>query len=318
MQSGPHHQTSNLPTFSTVEEFEETARALGWHVEHQQMSKGPFSAELTSFASDGICLAAARYSTDLHTLCEPPPGVVGFALPRLGNGRATVFGCELSDGDLVVFPSRSELYDEKQGEISYESLFLPEADFSDIARSLAPGQALLSSGLATIHHGDPEFLAAIQHEMDSVHRTGSLDPETASHLLARMILWMVDASSSSSPEMLANGNGATVINRARTYVEEHFDQVIRLEDLCTYAGVGLRTLQRCFKSHFQISPVAYIKATRLNSARRDLVSADPLGDSVTRIALRNGFSHLGRFSVAYRAHFGESPSETLAATNAQN
>jgi len=127
-----------------------------------------------------------------------------------------------------------------------------------------------------------------------------------------MILWMVDASSSSRPEMLANGNGAAVINRARTYVEEHFDQVIRLEDLCTYAGVGLRTLQRCFKSHFQISPVAYIKATRLNSARRDLVSADSVGGSVTRIALQNGFSHLGRFSVEYHIHFGETPRQTLA------
>ena len=34
-------------------------------------------------------------------------------------------------------------------------------------------------------------------------------------------------------------------------------------------------------------------------------------ESVTDIALRCGFTHLGRFSVAYRTRFGESPSETL-------
>ena len=47
-------------------------------------------------------------------------------------------------------------------------------------------------------------------------------------------------------------------------------------------------------------------------ACQDLVAGGSASDSVTRIALDNGFSHLGRFSVDYRDHFGESPRETLA------
>ncbi len=304
--------------FSAVEQFDEAARALGWSVEHRQMSKGSFSAEVTSWGCDGIYLAVARYSAHLHTFCEPPEGFVGLTLPLLGTGRAAAFGCELSDGDLIVFPPGSEVYDDKKGEICYETLFLPEADFSDIARSLAPGHALLSPGSATIYHGGPERLATIQYEIDSVRSTGSLDRESASHLLARTILWMAETPSKSSSEKLNNLNAAHIARRARTYVEEHLNQEIRLEDLCAYAGVGLRTLQRCFASYFQVSPIAYIKARRLNSTRRDLVSADPFNDSVTRIALNNGFSHLGRFSVEYRVHFGESPSETLVATKAQS
>ena len=84
-----------------------------------------------------------------------------------------------------------------------------------------------------------------------------------------------------------------------------------LEDLCAYTRFGFRTLQRCFASYFQMSPLEYIKTRRLNEARRALVNTDPSVCSVTQIALGSGFTHLGRFAVEYRAFFGESPSETL-------
>jgi AraC-like DNA-binding protein len=41
-----------------------------------------------------------------------------------------------------------------------------------------------------------------------------------------------------------------------------------------------------------------------------LLHADEQG-TVTDIALRFGFSHLGRFSVLYRHVFGECPKDTL-------
>ena len=62
----------------------------------------------------------------------------------------------------------------------------------------------------------------------------------------------------------------------------------------------------------QLDHPAYIKARRLNAARRALAAAGPKRFSVTRIAMENGFTHLGRFSVDYRRHFGASPKQTLA------
>jgi AraC-like DNA-binding protein len=45
--------------------------------------------------------------------------------------------------------------------------------------------------------------------------------------------------------------------------------------------------------------------------RRALLRADPSTSIVTRLATDLGFWELARFSVAYRALFGESPSEPL-------
>jgi AraC-like DNA-binding protein len=50
---------------------------------------------------------------------------------------------------------------------------------------------------------------------------------------------------------------------------------------------------------------------RMHLTRRALLCADPSMSTVTRIVTDHGFWELGRFSVAYRALFGESPSETL-------
>jgi transcriptional regulator GlxA family with amidase domain len=53
---------------------------------------------------------------------------------------------------------------------------------------------------------------------------------------------------------------------------------------------------------------------RLDSVRTELTNSDPGGTTVTAVAGRWGFVHLGRFADQYRQQFGESPSETLRAT----
>jgi AraC-like DNA-binding protein len=60
-----------------------------------------------------------------------------------------------------------------------------------------------------------------------------------------------------------------------------------------------------------MGPIRYLTLRRMHLARRALLGADASKTNVTRIVTDHGFWELGRFSVAYRALFGESPSETL-------
>lgn len=105
--------------------------------------------------------------------------------------------------------------------------------------------------------------------------------------------------------------GPSTIRCAARLVEERAHEHLTTEQLAAAVCVSVRSLQRGFRSTFGMSPTEFLRSTRLRRARADLLASDPASSSVTAVATRWGFLHLGRFSQAYRQAFGESPSETL-------
>ncbi|WP_433652462.1 helix-turn-helix transcriptional regulator [Micromonospora zamorensis] len=85
-----------------------------------------------------------------------------------------------------------------------------------------------------------------------------------------------------------------------------------MAEIAAAAGVHPRALQFAFRRHLDTAPTNYVRKVRLDRAHRDLQNADPsTGVTVTMIANRWGFTHLGRFSADYRSAYGISPSRTL-------
>jgi AraC-like DNA-binding protein len=102
------------------------------------------------------------------------------------------------------------------------------------------------------------------------------------------------------------------VKRAVDYIQAHLADPITLAELVAVAGVPGRTLFHNFQAFEGLSPMRYVRARRFDRVRRELLRAAPEA-SVSRVALRWGFAHLGRFAVEYRRRYGESPSDTLAA-----
>ena len=102
-----------------------------------------------------------------------------------------------------------------------------------------------------------------------------------------------------------------IARSAKEYIKTNFRHPVRLEDLSHHTGVGIRMVQRCFRECFDTTITDFLKEVRLVAANRELTAGDSRETSVTQVALGSGFTHLGRFSVAYRTRFGELPSETL-------
>jgi transcriptional regulator GlxA family with amidase domain len=151
-----------------------------------------------------------------------------------------------------------------------------------------------------------------------VHLIGEPETEVQSERGENLLAWTVSlighASDQYRPEKI-NGNAARnlIAKSAQDFIEVNFQGPVHLEGLCVHTGAGIRKVQRCFREYFDLSVTDYLKTVRLDSAYRELTTADAREESVTGIALRNGFTHLGRFSVAYHLRFGEMPSETLVA-----
>lgn len=86
-----------------------------------------------------------------------------------------------------------------------------------------------------------------------------------------------------------------------------------LSDMAELAGVSGRRLQQGFREQMGMTPTVYLRVVRLDRVHHDLTTG---AGSVTDIALRWGFNHLGRFADAYRERFGCAPSESLRAGRA--
>jgi len=105
--------------------------------------------------------------------------------------------------------------------------------------------------------------------------------------------------------------GASVVRRARDYIEANADQPLTVADIARACGVGVRGLQHGFQRSMDISPTEYLRHVRLRYAHRDLLLADPSTTTVEAVAHRWGFTHRGRFAAQYRDRYGVQPAETL-------
>lgn len=102
------------------------------------------------------------------------------------------------------------------------------------------------------------------------------------------------------------------VQEARDFIEQRLSEELDVRSIANAAGVSVRTLQKMFTEDLQQSPTQYLRTRRLERAREDLADSSPGGRvTVSTIAARWGFNHLGRFSVTYKDTFGESPSQTL-------
>lgn len=105
---------------------------------------------------------------------------------------------------------------------------------------------------------------------------------------------------------------SSVVRKACDLINAHLVEQLTVADVAEAVGVSVRTLQAGFRRELDVSPTRYLREIRLKAANAALKSGTCNHDSVTSIAMAQGFLHLGRFSVEYRRRFGESPSQTLS------
>ena len=120
-------------------------------------------------------------------------------------------------------------------------------------------------------------------------------PSTVSHMLSR------------TPTQISSSQ----VRRARSFIMEHLSEPITITQIAAEVDCSIRSLQLGFKLQFQCTPNQFLMRQRLNHAHF-LLQTSPPETLIQSIAFDSGFSHLGRFSIAYRSVFGCSPSETLS------
>jgi len=299
------------PAYHSIEEVNEVLQTAGWDGEFRQLAKGRVNGRWQSLHLGPSSLSYHRLDKRIHVRQAPPRGCVALVIvppPYF----LLVDGAEVGKHEAILLNADSEADFVVPKESACEALTVPRSDFEASLRALFP--RMHGNGQPVrVFQCAPSRWSALRREMTRLLRDGQMSPEDVSHLLTGYLDLMAGESENGSTEKrLGNVSVRRIARRAQEYIEAHYPGTIRMEDLCRYTGVSLRSLQRCFDEYFQVSPSNYIKSRRLHAARQGLVAGASSQGTVTEIAIASGFTHLGRFSSDYREHFAESPRETLA------
>ena len=308
---------SDLPlndriSFSSPEENEEIMRRYGINQKVRQLGKGGFRAECAMLDTRHAILSADRFSQACSVYLEPPQGMVVFLMFRSAGGQVLASGETVANDKLIVLPDGSETDIVSPELAGSDAVVLPVSRYSELMEVLCP-RCERPNALA-VFNGDTQRLHVIRDTLLKAMQGPAFDEndETIPIMVAQMISWIGQSYAGLRPEVFNKKQSRIhIAKQVQAYIEEHYQENVRIEDLCRATGKEVRTLQTCFRRYFDMTITGYLKMVRLNSTFRVLSSVHLGEATVTSVALRNGFTHLGRFSVEYRKYFGESASETL-------
>ncbi|WP_255367697.1 helix-turn-helix domain-containing protein [Caulobacter sp. UNC279MFTsu5.1] len=238
------------------------------------------------------------------------------------EGVLNQWGHRVEEGDIVAIPPGGELDGRFQGRVAYAVVTAPWGLVMQRAEAFEWLADPCFWTEPAVYSPPPEARAACKRVLQGcsgmLRALGAGVPSGAVAFLRDELL---DGVLTALAAVRVEGgrrqgvlNAARIVRGAEDFLESGgARQVVQIEDLCLALNISRRTLYRAFRDLLDISPKAYLRLKNMSAARARLLEAGVRPTTVTQVALDQGFWELGRFSGAYRAMFGESPSETLRA-----
>ena len=294
-----------------VEVLRKAALAAGWSAEYRQLGSGPLMVRNVVARCADMLVVSQQADRSLEVVGMPPAGVLTVMIPAPGDDF-WVNGYSINYTELIVLAPGVELYAVTRSAVRICAVHIPGSlldasvgDFESHRESFERGWVIpIAAGT-----GEPDSLGRL---VELLHMLPAREDELASVLTSRLVP-LIKESNNVGPIRDQHGRAHRwlVLSRARMYIDHHLGGTVRMADLCRNAGASSRTVERVFQQELQMTPTAYIRVRRLNAVKRELMGPAGAEKSITEIALFYGFGHHGRFSAAYREHFGHSPSDEL-------
>ena len=281
--------------------------------------RGNFRAETTLI--DLHRLQMGRFDEDLPRIMRiTPSGARSLILFATNSAQPPMLanGIDTSQDQIAMFGMHWPYYLRSSAASGWGTMSLMPEDLA------AAGKAISGRELTP-----PSFMLPIKPPMPSLSRllqlheaTGHVaktapdilaKPEVARAIEEALVEAMVLCLAAGQRDDVRNvhRHRARVMRRLEDTLIAKSGETLYMAELCAAVGATYWTLRDCCLEYLGMSPKRYLWMRRMNLARLALWSADPEKTTVTEIATNYGFWELGRFSVAYRSLFGESPSAAL-------
>ena len=307
--------------FADFDQFTEAAAA--WDIDFRQTGKGKLNASLMQLVSENWSVSKARFDQASYQSGVAVPSMRTFAF--LGSSAPEVSWCNRSfvPGTLAVFASSGE----------FKSIAPPGFDVYTV--SFSENQLELACerlGIAGMADKLPSIDAMFQRDPLQTEMMGQFlnrclrqkfvlpnpaNPiDTSNHVRDKICEKLVLLLSGGTPIRRTPKQKAQLraFSRALEVIDGNLSSNLSVPEIANSAGMSRRSLEYTFRDRMGVGPKAYVIAQRLIQVRRDIKSTRG-SITITDIANRWGFWHMGQFAKDYKLQFGELPSQTLAEAN---
>ena len=100
--------------------------------------------------------------------------------------------------------------------------------------------------------------------------------------------------------------GSAFIDKMKSFINSHITGDLSVKVLAREMGFNEKYFIDLFKKHFGTTPAQYVKSTRLEKAKNELLYTD---EKVLNIVNHTGYSTLQKLSADFKAYTGFTPSE---------
>jgi len=280
-------------------------------------AKGNFQAELTRIELPRLWVQRGRENLPriAHTAAstERPPI---FFLADADQPAMRHSGMELSFGELVVVGSGSTYHHRTDAHCHWATLSVTRDDLAVTGHTLVGRDLTIPSVMSRLRPSLP-----LMSRLLKLHETAGQFAKSAAGITAQparaleqaILHALVMCLTEGMPDEIDTGGRRhlAIVALFEEMLAANHDQPLYLAEICTAIGVSERTFRFICQEHLGMGPIRYLWLRRMHLARHALVLADSTKSTVTQIATEFGFWELGRFSVEYRALFGEAPSASL-------
>ncbi len=308
---------------SDADEFGETMR--DWNIEMTQLQPGACKIAAVVVPLGPALICSARYDQALLQHVSPPDGCLSVNRPGRGSEPVALHGHDVEAGEVFVSGCGAEVETVNRG-VLFPTTLSVRFDFLHAQTHWLNDGPLLSRRGMQLHSPGEQWTSNFLDAMEWIFAAVNEYPDMVGRedvrgsLLDQLLVRVNALGAADAPlsdKRATRSARRQAVERAREYIRVNLTEPIRLSDLCKHAHAQARSLEYGFREVVGVSPIAYIRATRLHRARRLLRSTAVRTRSISEIALDCGFWHLSQFAVDYKQLFAESPSVTFRRTQAQ-
>ena len=290
----------------------------GLAVELHPTAAGEFKATTTLISLHQ--LSTARFADNLprvmYTVPSPKRTLISF---KVGSGPELVWeGLQMHSTTILQHTGHESYFQRSAGEASWGYVSLPLEMMEGSLTALA-GRDLTAASHTMTLVPTPIAIARLQRLHAACCAMAEHGPELLTNPDAARGIEQALTESLAACLGTANGHGdvknscqgARTMRRFRSFVEDNADRAIYIGEISAAVGVSGRALRACCKEYLGMGATQYLTLRRMHLVRSSLCFNSPTTSTVTEAATCYGFWELGRFSVNYKALFGEHPVQTL-------